>query len=247
MNKIKYIICFLLCLSCLIGKSQDNKAYVTISKEETVKLLQQVNHWYASTKTYSFSIIHSTYAGHKATVPYDQKKGYFKKFSSGFHSYVAGLHSLQNKNYLIIIDSVKKIILVNDPKNFENNGFSSDDYIKALDKCNSLKISDDGKIKTVRMEFAKNAPVASYELGINKQGNFHAITICYAREVKSLQGEMVKPKLNILFEKYSGVCTPERNELNDAVFFSVNANVLKLRDEYKDYKLLDQRIKNEKP
>lgn len=232
-------------MTSLFLKGQENK-YVTLSKEDAGKIFQKINRWYTSTPSYSFVIIHATYAGHASKTPYEQRKGYFKKFSTGFHSSIADIQSIQNKNYLITMDSVKKIILVNSPlKDFEQkNSISLADYEKILEKCTSISILN-GKTKTLKIELKKNHAISSYEICLNKDELFQSITVFYANEVKSKTGQMVKPKLTIVFENYNVKIPIEKDELNENKFFLVGNNtVLKLKDNYGDYTLLDQRIKH---
>jgi len=239
--KKKIFVFFLFAGFLVKGQS----TYTDLSKEDAIKIFQKINQWYTTTPSYSFTVTHATYAGYASIIPYEQKKGYFKKFTSGFHSNLADIQNIQSKNYLITIDSIKKIILLNNPlKKFEeSNNVSIADYQKLLSKCTSLKILN-GKTKTLKIFFNKNYPINSYEICLNKDELFQSITVFYQREVKSKTGAMVKPKLSIVFDDYNVKITPEKDELNENKFFS--ATTLQLKDFYAGYTLLDQRIKNNK-
>ncbi|MFI5140714.1 MAG: hypothetical protein ACHQII_00030 [Bacteroidia bacterium] len=247
MIKRFYIVFMLIGTSVFASFQQANNGFVDIDKTDAIKLVQQVNNWFHTTPSYSFTVTHATFAGHQATVPYEQKTGYFKKFTNGFHSDVMGLHSIQNANFLISIDSAKKIIAVNNSTRiFAGKMNSMDDYIKAFDKCKTIKMAQTAKSKILRMEFEKKSAIAAYEFTIGKDGLLSAITIFYSREVKSKTGQMVKPKLSIVFEKYHTGVSPAPRESNESMYFALNNNRIELNESYKGFKLLDQRIKNEK-
>jgi hypothetical protein len=237
---------FVLCTGYLFA--QKNLLFKPITKEEASKYLLQINHWFTSTASYSFTITHATYKGHEAASPYEMKRGFCRKFPKGYHSNIAGIHTLEIKNYIIKIDSSKKLIAVTDydPKN--RKGFSLDEYGAQLDKYAAFKLAESEDYKTVRFEAAKNQPISAFEFSFYKDGSLHAVNIYYAREVKTLQGESVKPKLGIQFDKYATSVIPQKNELNESQFFTVNSNnTLLINPAYKEYTLLDQRINEAKP
>ncbi len=247
MYKNIYIAFLFLCSPLFANLPQGNTVYEDVTKEDAIKFLQQINTWFHSTASYSYTVTHATYAGHQASVPYEQKKGYFKKYATGFHCYIMDVHSIQNKNYLITIDSSRKLILVNNPtRTFVGNKISIDDYIKTLDKCKTIKMIQKGKNKTLRIEFEKKFSVAAYEFTVGKDGLLHSILVFYAKEVKAVNGSMVKPKLSIAFEKFETGINPGKKELNESEFFALTNGSFQLNESYKGYTLLDQRIKNEK-
>ena len=122
----KLIYISLLFFSFGFNPIQKKTGWIELKKEDAAKMLQEQSKWYASTPSYSCIITHATYEGYEAIKPYEQKSGYVKKFKNGFHSYMMDIHTIQNKNYMITIDSVRKRILVNYPsKSFENIQFRS--------------------------------------------------------------------------------------------------------------------------
>jgi hypothetical protein len=254
MYRIIYIALFLSGLVVLstgfvlVGKT----SFTALSKEDASAILQQINQKYSSSPSYSFTMSHAVYAGNDATSPspYEKKSGYFKKFPAGFHSFIAGVHSIQNKNFLISIDSIQKIIMVSNPKKgTENWELPAKEYLNSLAKCKAIKIEQGDKTKTLRLEFDKKNPISAYEICVDNSNQFKSALIFYAREVpaKKLGGKSVKPKLNIVFDHYAWKAVPEKDELSEARFITVNTNnTIALKEAYKNFTLLDHRIKNEK-
>jgi hypothetical protein len=245
MYKHKHIVLICLLFASMV-EAQTSRVYKLLDREEAGKMFQKINKWYTTTPSYSFDIIHATYAGYQSQVPYERKKGYFKKYSTGFHSYIADIETIQNKSYKLTIDSTKKIMLVSNPVKSAGNSntFDINEYQEALKKCTSIKIAE-GKTKIIRMEFDAQYTVAAYEIYLNEDELFQSILVFYNREVKLKTGQMVKPKMGIVFENYTTKISPEKDELNDNKFFLANnTQVLELNKTYKNYTLLDQRIKN---
>jgi len=246
MKRISTYAAALLALLCLTAKGQDN-AYKKITQAEASQLLKQVNLWYSSSATYSFVITHAIYAGHTASTPYEEKKGYVKKFTGGSHSNVIGIHTLQNKDHKIIIDSSQKLIVVANAIKDSEKGFSPEELQAALKNCVALKLAEHGKLKSLVIECDKNSAITSYKLDIEKDGRLRAVTLLYAREVKSPTGALVKPKMIIGFDKYGTGVSAEKGELNEGKYFKKENNELFVSDAYKGYTLLDQRTPDEKP
>jgi hypothetical protein len=227
-------------------KAQPDAAWQTVSKQEAVAIIEHARNWFQTTPSYSFTVSHASYAGYTSSTPHEKQGGYFRKYATGFHSYALGINTIQNKNYLITIDTTKHIILVNNPlKKFEPiNPEDLKDIQKRLDKCTAIKMLTTTQSKTLRLEFSKNSPVFTYEFCLNKDNLPKSITICYAREVKSTtNGAMVKSKLVIEFDNYHTGISPSKDELSSSkYFYEKNKNVLALNDTYEKYSLLDQRV-----
>lgn len=227
-------------------KAQANALWKTISKQEAMAMIEHSKSWFQTTASYSLTISHATYEGYDAISPHEKQNGYFKKYANGFHSSFLGINTIQNKNYLFTLDTSKHIILVSNPvKSFEPvNASDLDGIQKRLDKCSAIKLLETGQTKTLRLEFtSKDSPVSIYEFCLNKDGLPKSIMICYTKEVKSVKGAIVKPKLIIEMDNYKIGITPAKNELNDAEYFQrKDKNVLVLNDNYKKFSLLDQRV-----
>lgn len=244
MKRLVYIFFCLNCFYVIALRSQETRQSKSATKQEAIALLQAAGKWYESTPTYSFSVTHTMYAGHSTLVPYEQKKGYYKKYPSGSISYTIDLLKIQNANYSVTIDSARKIIIVSDPpKKFGGNQVPMEDYMSALDKCTNIKLFDAGNTTLLRLEFGNGSPVTAYEFTFNKDKTFQKVIAYYAKEVKSLQGTMVKPKLGITFESYKVGIMPAKNELDETKVISVNKNDIQLKEVYKEYQLIDQRLK----
>jgi hypothetical protein len=87
--------------------------------------------------------------------------------------------------------------------------------------------------------------VSAYEFCIAQDNKLLSVDIFYNKEVKSLDGKMVKPRLSMVFQNYSTGISPAKDEISESRYFTINHNQLILKEAYKNYRLLDQRIKND--
>ena len=159
------------------------------------------------------------------------------------------IHCLQNNRCMLTVDSVKKTILVHDPvRNFVNPTVKIDDYLKILEKCQSVKLAEDGKSKTLRVELDKKFPIEAYEFGLNKEGLLSTVKVFYRNEVKLKTGQKVKPELCILFNGYKKGISALKNELDETHYVRIGQDgSCQINEMYKGYTLLDQRANHIKP
>lgn len=247
MRYIQYIIALTLFFTLDLD-GQSSLSGKKITKEEVVQFVNKISQWYTSTPTYSFHITYSSFAGHTANVAYEQATGYFKKLKEGVHSNIMGLETIQNKNYTVHCDTAQKIITVSEkvPSQLDE-GFNGEEYLKALAKCSSAKLTETTGGTLLHMEFEKSHPVQYYEFLTRKEGGLQYIIICYTNEVSLPAGNKVKPKLKIGFSDYGVNITPHKSELDVKKIFSMKNNIIKPIDAFKDYTLLDQRINTNTP
>jgi hypothetical protein len=225
--------------------AQEKALYHPVSKDEAAKLMGRINQWFTAMPSYSFAVTYATYAGAAEKLPHEESHGYFKKFNGGLKSCLMNVYTIQNKNFLISVDSSKKMIVVCDPPQGQDaNHFSFDEYVKVAGQSTSVKLADNGKTKTLRMEF-KSTSVSAYEFCIAQDNKLLSVDIFYNKEVKSLDGKMVKPRLSMVFQNYSTGISPAKDEISESRYFTINHNQLILKEAYKNYRLLDQRIKND--
>ena len=105
---------FLLCMCCLFCTSQISHAqnWTNATKEEVAKEFEVINSWCRNTPAYSMIVTHTSYEDHTTTIPYETMSGYFKKENNNYHSYLLGIHTIQNAKYRVVVDTSNKIILI---------------------------------------------------------------------------------------------------------------------------------------
>jgi hypothetical protein len=244
MSPLKYLLT--ICCFAAFGAQAQTEAFRPISREQAGEMLQLASKWYTSTPTFSLAVTHSIYAGHTSTQPYEQSVGYYRKYAGGYHSRILTIHTIQNKNVRITLDTSEKVMLVANAQPAAG-GVSAEEYLEALKKCTALRAAATAKGSVLQMEFGKHSRVTLYEIEFDKSGRFASVKVLYANEVQSEEGTPVKPKLVITFDKYSTAPAEGRSELNEGRYYTKQGNELIAMPAFAGYNLLDQRIPDQKP
>lgn len=213
-----------------------------VSKEQAGKVFEKVNNWFKNTPAYSLNITHASYESYTSLVPAEKSEGYFKKQENNYHSFLLGIHTVQNISYRVVIDTTGHMILVAHPDKSIWEAYTTGDYATSLESCLSVKASETEKETRYRLEFSEEHPLQAYELIIGKDGLLKEV-ISYYRNRKNEDGTAeITPRLSITFSGYNLKPLFVKNEFDDKKYFTDNNNMLALTKEYKDYKLSDQRL-----
>ncbi|MBL0048942.1 MAG: hypothetical protein IPP32_12695 [Bacteroidetes bacterium] len=247
MKKIIAILFCFLFYSFLQVRSATDVKWVNISKDEMAQILVRISNWYKN-DAYSISIAHNSYNDFSSLSPFEKSFGYVKKNKTNFHSFLLGVHSIQNENVKLVIDSAsKQMTLAFADKQLESV-FTAEDYILTLNYCTSILQRNLESEKIYRLEFDEKNMVGAYEFKLNKQGLLKSIVIYYNHEIlkdESTRKEMeVRPRLEIIFSNYK--LNPPfdyKEDFDEKKYISYGSkNKLMLNQAYKYYKLSDQRL-----
>lgn len=210
------------------------------------KIFEQMNNWFKNTATYSLTITHASYEDHKTIVPVEKSVGYFKKDKNNYHSFLLGMHTIQNSNYKIVVDSSEKILMVANPDQLVWNTYTLDDYTYILKNCATIRVTDSGTDKKYRMDFDKEANISSYEFLFNQDGLLKEVVSYYNEEVKKDDDEnspKVKPRISITFSEYKkNPVLNYKEEFDESKYITKKNDKLIPAEAYKDYKFSDQRL-----
>lgn len=216
-------------------------AWKTISKEEADKIMANTSGWYKNISAYSVTVTHSSFVGTQAT-PYERKSGYFKMKGKNYHSYMLGIHSIQNEKYHIVVDSTSKTIMVNNPQEIKSGieSASSPEMMKLCEKYSLLKTNE---ASTLKLSFKKGNAVEAYELKLNKDNSPAEIIIYYAKSPEKKQDVSKKPRLKIAYSNYKKNITIDAKEFDISKYVTVSGNNITPTNAYKEYKIADVRVK----
>jgi len=248
LNKLKYNSCIILFFFFASAVNAQVAKPEYVGRTDMAKVFKQINNWFINTPIYSLSVTHASYESYKTTIPVEKAAGYFKKNKNNYHSFLIGIHTIQNKTYKIVIDSSEKIILVANPDKLIWNTYTTSDYDTLLKTCATIKVTTVGNDKLYRMDFNSESPIAWYEFLINPNGLPKEIVWYYNQEIKKDEedeaSEKVKPRVSITFSNYNSSAVLDYNkEFNEGIYFTNTNNKISLTEKYKNYKLNDQRVK----
>jgi hypothetical protein len=245
MKKIScfFYTCLLVCLFVEVTKAQS----VSISKEEMGKVFEKTNTWFRATNAYSLDVTHASYENYTTPVPADRAEGYFKKEGNNYHSFLMGIHTIQNSQYKIVIDTAQKVIVVANPDQLAWLAYTQDDYKVVLKSATATRMRKTGRYTFYRVELSEQNPMGAYEFLIDENGLAREISWYYNKEVKLEENNAasaVKPRMSISFSDYQE--NPSFNfteTFSEAPYFFKKNDQLLVTENYIKYQLLDQRIK----
>jgi hypothetical protein len=234
----------LLWLIPFVSKGQS----VAVEKAEMIKVFEKINTWFRTTPSYSLTVTHASYEDYTSTTPADKTTGYFEKEGANYHSFLLGIHTIQNSKYKLVIDTSQKVILVANPDQLTWLSYTQEDYQGLLKSCTALRMNKTGRYTFYRMELPESNPIGAYEFLIDEEGLAREISWYYNKEVKKDEGDersKVKPRMNISFSGYKkDAVINYSEEFSEAPYFIKKDKKLVATDKYKKYKLLDQRLRD---
>jgi hypothetical protein len=218
----------------------------TITVQEYNVAMEKVEKFYKEKKKYAVKVTHATYKGHDSEIPYQQSTGYFHYENGKYHSWLLGIHTIQDGKYKVVVDSVNKMIIVSDPdpkttdELMHLNYTNSARYIIA---CKQSKTEDGEKFK---LDFNEVPSYTSYLLAISAAGEIRGLTVYYRAEYpsdsKDPNSPKAKPKLSINYSGFTATPVFDAGEFSSAKYFTVEKNKLKATSLYSTYRISDARL-----
>lgn len=211
------------------------------------KELIAINKEVVKNKAYKFNVSYKSYKGHFENKVYDEQTGTVIKSDEFTYSKINGALTIQNKDFRIIVDSLKKFIKVSDPLQGSEPNFNIDDYIKSLNACKIVKRKENEGVVAFRFELKATRGIVIQEIYF--KNNFIVKTVVYyanehnVRENNTLKTQVVYPRMEIDIRDFEKL-----NDVNKDIFKADNIVILKkdkfsIKEKYKSYKFFDGRFK----
>jgi hypothetical protein len=242
----KYCTCLIAFLFCVYTISAQSEKWQYVGRTDMAKIFEQMNNWFKNTPTYSLTIAHASFEDHQTIVPFERSVGYFKKDKNNYHSYLLGIHTIQNSTFKIVIDTAEKIMMAATPDQLVWNSYTLDDYTYLLKNCLTIKVTDIGTDKKYKMEFEEGSNISRYEFLFSSEGLLKEVVSYYNEKMKKGDDENspeVSPRISITFSEYKkNPVLNYREEFDESKYFTQKNNKLIAADPYKDFKFSDQRV-----
>lgn len=217
-----------------------------MSKEDMSIVFENMNKWFKNTPSYSLTVTHASYKDYKTTVPAEKSVGYFKKDKKSFHSFLLGIHTIQNEKYKIVVDTAQKIIMLGSPELLISNSYTMEDYAFILKSCKSIKMATYTNDKLYRIEFSANTVISSYEFLIGQDGLLKQIVWYYNQAVRNEDEEnsiASKPRLCISFSDYKkNSVFNYKEDFDEKKYVTLKDSKFVLTEKYRKYKINDIRL-----
>lgn len=242
-----YILSSLFFLITISVKAQMPQ-WMESNKQEVAKDFERMNNWYRTTPAYSVNVTHSTFEDYKTLSPFERMTGYFYKDHNNYHSFLLGIHTIQNAKCKVVVDTSNTIILVATPDKTFENAINMKEFEDGLSICKVFKKIESAKEKRLRLEFGTAGTINAYEIIIYPEGMVKEIVVFYNKAVKKDEddpkSEKKKPRLTISFSNYkTNVKFNYSEEFSETEYIKIDdKKKLTLQNKYKIFKLSDQRL-----
>lgn len=189
------------------GTAFSQTVWKTISKEEFLKVLEKVEKLYRTGSSYSVEVSHASFKDYATKTVHDKSTGYFIKDSkNNYHSYLMGIHTVQNEKYKVVADSAKKSIMVSGRDASLDKAMNPVDFSKSMEKCTAIKYYVSGTNTLYRVEFSKNYPYNAYEMETDADAQVKKLILYFNSELpldpNDKNSKKSKPRVEITFSNY---------------------------------------------
>jgi hypothetical protein len=239
--RIWFIAVIFSCSSSVIGQTH---TWMNISADDAAKVYWNLNNLYSKTTSYSITVTYTSYENYTTQTSYETSSGFFNKYTTGYHSFLLGISTIQNSKYKIVVDTARKVIAVANPDKTFENSLTMADYKTLMENCTSIKVANEGNEKYYRIEFKSVYPINAYEYALSSTGWIKEMTLFYNKNYVNENGENVniKPRLQIKYGNVKVGILENKSELDESKYFSKLGIKLIIASKYNGYVLSDQRV-----
>ena len=253
MRKLIYIaVCTSLVISFLAFQTQGGLTWKPLSKKDAGKIFERTSAIFREMDSYTLRVSQCSYTDYQAMHEYEKQSGYFKKSGANYHSFLLGIHTIQNKKYKVVLDTASKTICLNNPDHAMESGMNQQQYSLMLNHFESLKVSDGLQEKHLRIEYPEGDPFHAAEITLGNDTLVKEINYYYSHAVHSDPNDKNsaknKPRVKITFSDFK-----KNQKLNYSEEFDESKYVVlaagtkpQLTAKYKNYRLRDQRFQETK-
>jgi len=252
----KTIVSFFICL-CAFGAAAtvpDN--WKTASKADVLAGYQKAMDWFAKTGNYKITVAYASYTDHTTTSAFDQSSGYYIRNGKNVHSCMMGMHTIQNDRLRFAVDTVNKMIVLNDAGEVgktlpDMNALSGLlDHVQSVQK---LQLANGGS--SYKITFKPNELYSAYEFELNEKGLLTKLKYFYSTELAEENDEEIdsdapvkkempksRPRLEVTFSNYETAFVPNyEKEFSEKKYLKAQGNKLIATEKYAAYTLKDYR------
>lgn len=238
----KIIVSVLLPLSVV---AQQPAVWKEITKEQTAKDLQNSISWF-SNENYSFNITHTSYKDHTTLSPFETQKGYVRRDKSNYHSFIAGIHTMQDSRYRIVADTIKRYMMIANASDLLFDVAGVDELSAKLEQCSSFEVLVTATGSRYKMEYDAQAPVQRMEILISKEGLLKEIVYYMNKEVKNEDRDtysIIHPRLVVSFSNHKTSTKFPASEFLGETYVTWKENKPSPAGRFSAYEFFDSRIK----
>lgn len=226
--------------------------WTAAGKQEIIDAYHQACNWLINTPSYYFKIKYATYKDHSTKVHLESSDAFYKRVMPHFRTEALGVKTIQNTKWRFVVDSGQKTITVMNAANYTVNIAGSEELSEMLDQFKALRKRKVSKsVLCYRIEFEKNNLYDAYEFSVNSRGLLEHLIFYYSEQDRDADldtGEpgssgKISPRLEISFYDYQVPAKYSSSEFDDTQIVVNDNGQIDLLGDYKNYRLLDYRLK----
>ncbi|MBO9702126.1 MAG: hypothetical protein J7604_18095 [Sporocytophaga sp.] len=246
---MRHFIKIVLVLYALLGNTN-------LHAQEGIDELKKINSTMSGLRNLSVDISYNVYKNYYATKAVEETKATVKRAGENMLNTFGNQTILKNAKYLVYVDADEKRIIVdnahkskvkNQPAGFTNFYQQLDSILKNANEVRANKLNESNKKLFISFDKVKGYMDCSrIEIIYNPKSYVMSKMIFYYNQEMSLQddgkGSKERPRLEICFDKMdTGEISNET--FSESIFFQKSSKSLKPSLNYKNYELVDQRLK----
>lgn len=231
-NGLLYL--FLVCSSVLFG--QDAK--------EVLKKMQDA---YNKHENLEYTCKYELFKGHQAEVPQTVYDGYMYKEKEEVYQRIDKAEMIYGKDFFLKVNNNEKAMVIEQQQTFQS---MNSDLEKSLNECRSVELEEKGDYYAITMTLKSTSqiPYSVVKLKIEKKKYFLTQMDLYYTDAanfseKEVTTDMAQPHLKISFNDTTFSPKGKSELLTMTKYLVKNNSQLELTQDYKEYELIDNRIK----
>lgn len=247
MKYFAYILLFSIGLvNISFTKGRVSSVWENASKEEFLAASEKASIWFTKNTNFKVDIVYSSFKDHTSSNAHDVYLGFYKRQNNSFSSSAMGVLTIQNDKMRISVDSVNKLILLQNKTEVNQAPADMKSSSELLDRVKSIKKQklENGDI-SYRLDFKPNELYSAYEFTINNKGMLVSMKYLYSKELKSEEEDKVikgKPRLEVSFSNYqTDLKFNYEKEFSEQIYLKEDGKNIVLNDSYKKYEFKDYR------
>lgn len=251
---------FILLLTALSGYSaaatKIADSWKPAAKADVLTCYRKAIDWFAQTGNYRVCITYASFVDHSTTAAFDRSAGYYIRNGKNVHSCIMGIHTVQNDKLRFAVDTINKVMVLNDAGGTGQTMPSLAAFSDLLDHVKNVQWKQLPNGSSYRIEFRPNELYSAFEFELNEKGLLLKLKYFYSREMTEESDEVEdsdvpekkealksRPRLEITFSGYQTAFTPDyEKEFSEKKYVRADGKKFLPAEKYKGYQVKDYRL-----
>lgn len=221
------------------------QSWKNISWDEYSKRMGEVSAQYEA-DTYTQEITYKTYKGKQLQTPFEVTPSFTQRSKSYDYTYLKGIVTIQNEQMKVTIDSNNRMIAINNGVPRLDQSEALEQYTQNQEYITNIREKESREGLTIELIYKKNMPIEKVQVGIDRKGMLRELVVFYAQPKEYLdENGDLKSDFVILKVEYGSFSKKHLHEelsLNEVIVKGKEG--LKLSSAFKEFELIDLRLKN---